>query len=43
MVNRKRFLNILLFYRVILVLTSMTRASAQTYRFTSGLRSRGLY
>ncbi len=35
MVNRKRFLNILLlFIALILVLTPMTRASAQTYRFT---------
>ncbi len=35
MVNRKRFLNILLvFIALILVLTPMTSASAQTYRFT---------
>jgi len=35
MVNRKQFLNILLlFIALILVLTPLTRASAQTYRFT---------
>ena len=44
MVNRKRFLNILLvFIALILVLTSMTRASAQTYRFTLPVWKSRLY